>query len=303
MTQVQLQDFGLGLAVLAATVGIGTTPAVAQDLGDLSAIVSWSDTLILEENRDVVNVLYNVEIDPAGGFLVADTREGQFRRYASDGRLLWAFGRKGDGPAEFFTPLRASRLGNGSLVALLDRRGKVAVLDEAGDSLVSTARTDLIRISDSAVLNGGDVWIGTSLLNPNDPKMFYRLDITSGEQLATLPPPWPGDQFGKEEMYMNWSGLAPSSTTGEMWVTIAASDTIYRVGLATGQYTQRIPIQSRLFKPMTKGSAEEWESVQGRRGWAENQSYLTDLYPLADGRFVVQPDVSKCAAGLGVDAR
>lgn len=257
----------------------------AQESGPLTPYLGPPDTVNLEESEAVLNVLYNVNPDPIGGFLVADTREAQFRRYDEDGVLQWAFGSEGQGPNEFIGPVRALRLDMGR-VALLDRRGKFAIYDEPGDSLVLTSVTGLVRINDAAVTADGEFWIATGIISPDQPSMFHRLDLTSGQVAERSFGPWPSDQLSKERMYMNWSGIAVDGPN--LLGVVATSDTIYRIDGQTGSVDQKIPIQSELFRPLTAASAAEWAEVASRRRWAEGHSYITDVFPSQDDRFVVQ---------------
>ena len=156
-------------------------------------MIEWQDTITLEESTEVLNVLYNVDLDVSGGFFVSDSREGQFRKYDTTGKLVWFFGQRGKGPAEFGPAVRAVRLaGEPSHVALLDRMGKVAVYDEAGDSLVSTARLGFSRIQDVATSEQGALWVATGLNHPDRPEtveLFHSVDAYTGAILARVPGP------------------------------------------------------------------------------------------------------------------
>jgi hypothetical protein len=66
--------------------------------------------LTLEETREVVNVAPLFFADPEGGLLVADTKEQQYRRYASDGKLEWSFGSEGFGGASVTSANTIARL-------------------------------------------------------------------------------------------------------------------------------------------------------------------------------------------------
>lgn len=275
----------IALVLVASDARLSGGHLVAQDPGRLTRYLGPSDTVSLEESEAVLNVLYNVNPDPSGGFLVADTREAQFRRYDEDGVLQWAFGSEGQGPNEFIGPVRALRLGM-ARVAFLDRRGKFAIYDEAGDSLILTSVTGLVRINDAAVTADGELWIATGIINPDQPSMFHRLDLTSGQVAERSFGPWPSEELSKERMYMNWSGIAVDGP--DLLGVVATSDTIYRIDGETRSVDQKIPIRSELFRPLTVASAKEWAEVASRRRWAEGHSYITDVFPTQGDRFVVQ---------------
>ena len=75
------------------------------------------DTVILEEDpaADVVTASPRVRFD-GSHFLLADLRGHQARVYATDGRLVEARGRMGDGPGEFQVSISARRATDGRLL-------------------------------------------------------------------------------------------------------------------------------------------------------------------------------------------
>lgn len=261
----------------------------AQAGRTLDQVIEWRDTVNLEETDSVINVVYNVTADIGGTFLVSDEREGQFRRYSRTGSLLWAFGRKGDGPAEFRAPVRALRLRNpAGRIVLLDRQGKIAVYDEEGDSLVSTARLNLLRVADLALADASDeAWVATGINDPSHPAMLHLVNVYTGEQLAHMfAPTEPGDP-SREALYMNWSGVARSTAGDTLWGVMATQDTLYGLSARSREVVRRMPLASGALRPLTLASAADWSDSQGRRKWAEKQSYLTDVFPLTGGKMAV----------------
>jgi hypothetical protein len=263
--------------------------AVLAQVNELPPAVVVTDTLRLEETDDVINVVYNVIADPSGGFLVADAREGQFRRYSLDGRLLWAFGRAGDGPEEFRAPTTVVRESNHRVI-LVDRRGKIAVYDETTDSLVSTARAQLSRVLDSAPGPDGLVWLTAAAgLRGDDQQSYaYLVEPTTGRIAKEMFAPPVPEEFRRETLYMNWAAIGADEARQQLWGATATRDTLFLLDPERARIARRIPIESGLLKPMTRISDEAWADVVQRRRWAEEETFLTDVFPLSDGRFAVQ---------------
>ena len=131
------------VVVLVVAAGCGASDKSQPPAGRvwaLDEVVAWERRFDLEEQADALIVLPAVAIDPLGGFLVADQREAQVRRYSSDGRLLWFTGRRGGGPGEFYVPSAAARLPSGQIVAI-DRNGRLTTFDSAGSRVLGTAET------------------------------------------------------------------------------------------------------------------------------------------------------------------
>ena len=87
----------LALTLLLAAACADLPPASPTTLDDA---VVWETEIRLEESEAVINVAPRVVWAADGTLLIADDRETQIRRYAEDGRLLAAFGRRGGGPGQ-----------------------------------------------------------------------------------------------------------------------------------------------------------------------------------------------------------
>lgn len=286
---MRLLDGACSLGVRIVLGFIAVPGAALAQVNELPPTVVLTDTLRLEETDDVINVVYNVVADPSGGYLVADAREGQFRRYSLEGRLLWAFGRAGDGPEEFRAPTTVVRESHHRVI-LVDRQGKIAVYDETADSLVSTARVQLSRVLDSAPGPEGLVWLTAAAgLRGDDQQSYaYLVEPTTGRIAKEMFAPPVPEEFRRETLYMNWAAIGADDAGGQLWGTTATRDTLFMLDQERGRIAERIPIESGLLKPMTKISDEAWADVVKRRRWAEEQTFLTDVFPLSDGRLAVQ---------------
>lgn len=148
-----LQVSGVVSAVLSLVVaGCGDLGSAGAD-GEAWTLVVV-DTLRFEEDERAFNVFPSVRPDPRGGYLVADAGEAQLRRYDGSGRLLWHFGRRGDGPGEFRRPYVLFREPGGSLLAL-DHDGRMTWLDSAGTEVTRTLTLPLRRTESAALLESG----------------------------------------------------------------------------------------------------------------------------------------------------
>jgi hypothetical protein len=150
------------------------------------------DRITLEETSEVVNVGIRVTPDPKGGYLVADGREAQVRRYSEDGRLLWYAGRRGDGPGEFQAPTGAVRLPSGDVV-VVDRNGRLTILGSSGGEVLRTVPTGIRALDGVWVLGPGELLL--SGFHPDGP-MEPRLHVWS---------------LSEEEI--TWSFFSPLLTT------------------------------------------------------------------------------------------
>lgn len=112
----------------------------------LDQVIVWDGALSLEETPEVVNVAPRVSVDPRGGYLVADMKEFQVRRYADRGRLEGYFGARGGGPGAFTTPpVVAVRLDDGA-IAVGDFAGGLSLFDSLGHGVRSTARSAVLPL-------------------------------------------------------------------------------------------------------------------------------------------------------------
>jgi hypothetical protein len=90
--------------------------------------------LTLSESKDVLNVAPEITLD---GDVVwaSDPEETQVRKYNRQGELIFAFGKRGQGPGELDQPIQAVPLGGDTLLVL--DRGQIpqmVLYDTAGDT-------------------------------------------------------------------------------------------------------------------------------------------------------------------------
>src|SRR5690606_29533630 len=90
-----------------------------------------------EESDTTLIVTPYVYPDGVDGYLVTDGRENQVRRYTTDGRLEWQFGRTGAGPGEFRDPRAAVRSPDGRIL-VGQFNGRFTILEESDTALIVT---------------------------------------------------------------------------------------------------------------------------------------------------------------------
>jgi hypothetical protein len=135
-------------------------------VSELGQQVTWERSIALQENQAVVNVLIRVSASP-DQFLISDEQEDQIRRYDRSGRLLAAFGRRGNGPGEFTYLTNASRTPSGAVVAV-DALSRGALFDSTG-KVLRTFRVPVAPVKfatvvdDTLLLLGGTVPPGSGV--------------------------------------------------------------------------------------------------------------------------------------------
>ncbi|HXH07024.1 MAG TPA: hypothetical protein VNI83_10585 [Vicinamibacterales bacterium] len=95
---------------------------------------------------------------PAGDLLVSDALGGQVLRFDRRGQPLRRYGRRGDGPGEFRSPVAAAAVGD-TLLAVADwRLGRVSVFDLRTGAYLRSVRHEGLPFS--MQVDGDTVWIG-----------------------------------------------------------------------------------------------------------------------------------------------
>ena len=229
----------------------------------LDSVVTWADRIDLEETSDVMNVFPIVRLDPAGGFLVVDPHECQFRRYDRKGKLLAHFGSKGRGPEQFERPTVAIRLPSREIM-VVDRRVKVSILDSTGTRLVRTLATHLGPIEDADVVDDSTVLLaGPASANPDSP-MLHLWNYRRNEVRRSFFRPWSSYRYKDVASSAGWVQVAIRGDT--IAATFSPSDTVYLFGI-DGTDLATIPIPSSHFRrPYPLANASE-ANMQTRNKW------------------------------------
>lgn len=280
------------LALLAA--GCGKDAAGEPRLADASAgdrlddAIVWDREISLEENERTINVVVRADLDPRGGFLIADEQEGFARRYDPTGRLLVQFSGKGVGPAEFPNLLRMIRLPDGTLAGF-DVFNKIAYFDSAGARLLRTARSPVgplhavLLLSDSVVLLGGHLRPGTA----EDRRRLHVWNFRSDTVLSSFfEPPLPSEAHALADRTAGWTAADRRGDT--LAVVSSLSDTVYLMS-TTGERYEQIPIPARGFRRLDPDTPrpDPRGGLTSVRRWLGSFSLISDVFWLGD-TFIVQ---------------
>lgn len=260
------------------------TPPTGGGEMTLDEAVQWEREFTLEENDKTINVIVRAEIDPRGGFLIADEQEGYIRRYDANGRLLAQFGGKGSGPGEFTNLLRAIRLPDGSIAAF-DIFHRVAVFDSAGSTLLRTFRTPVGPLHSVRLLNDSLV-----LLGGNNPPSTEKLHVWNLKQDSILTsffsPPLPSRAH---EMAAGSAGWVSMDIRGDTLAVVSSlSDTVYLLSI-DGAIRERIPLPSTGLRRLdpSKPLPDARGGLVSAREWFGSFSLISDVHWI-DDTFLVQ---------------
>ena len=246
-------------------------------------LVRWEGRIRLEENAEVLNVAPIPHADPAGGFLVADVREGQMRLYDAAGRLRGRFGTKGKGPAEFDGPVAALRLPSGE-IAVADLSGKVAVFDAAGAHLLRTFQTGLVPLYDAELLPGGRMVLvgrGTDKAGP----LLHLFDPRDGRITRHFfPQPRPR---GVSRHGALTASFAEATVRGDTIAVVSAlADTLYLFN-AGGAALGKLPVPFQHFRPIPR-NAPRGAQREKTIAWFSSFSLVSHAFWAGDGSWLVQ---------------
>jgi hypothetical protein len=240
------------------------------------------DRIEVQETPDVVNVFPIVRYDPAGGFLVVDPHECQFRRYDKHGRLLAHFGRKGEGPEEFERPTVAVRLPTHEIL-VVDRRTKFVILDSTGTRLMRTLASPLGPIDDAYVVDDSTVLLaGPASENPDSP-WLHLWDFRRNRVRQSFFEPWRAYRYKDVASTAGWVRAVVWADT--IAATFSPSDTVYLFSIR-GEPIANIPIPSSHFRMVHPLADLSGASPQQRREWMSTFDLVAAVYRVGEG-FVV----------------
>lgn len=280
----------IGLAGIAVAAGVlryetsGEPVAAALPAGYLHGM-RIVDAFALEETPDVITVAPRVSFDPLGGFLVADSREAQVRRYSLTGKLLSHFGSKGNGPKEFTHLSAALRTPDRNLLAI-DMGGKAALFDAGGENLLWSRRLPVSPVHEAALLNDTLVALaGRGLGAGRSSELVHLWNLRTGE---------PARSFfhvpAHDPALASAYTLAGSSDIAVKGDTIAAvfalSDTLYLFD-ASGRPQRQIPIPFEHFRRITN-HPPSGATIDAFRAWGESFSTISQVYWAPSGGFLVE---------------
>lgn len=269
-------------------VACGTDAASAtvlrpQTVPVLPTVVERMGEIVLQEDTAVINVSPSVTIGPGGSFVIADAREHRIRRYDRDGKLLFQFGARGQGPGEFGLPTHA--LMQDSTIFVADFSGRFFEFDSVGSSVLRDVRPPVGPLYTGRPLAGGSILLAGLGRADEDPRPLLHLWDTTTGTLTRSFFPTPGDLLTRRAA-VNF-GSATFDVRGDTIATVASfSDTLYFFTL-NGEEAGKLPLPFGSFRRIT-------EFPEGDRppdefsAWLDELHLLTHIYWLEDGLFLIQ---------------
>ena len=255
-----------------------TTQTAQPGVEPLTQFIEWIDALSLEEGDSVINVTPAVRLDWAGGFLVADLREAQLRRYSDRGKLLAAWGRRGRGPGEFTMPIALLRLRPRGELLAVDVRGRLSVFDSTGSELLETVSTplqvvtDAEQVSESLLLLVG--WIERS-----SPRL-HLWDIDRQRLVRSFHEPFRGTPHIELTVTLGWNKAALKGDT--IAAIYGASDTVYYFDRA-GEPLGSVQIPFAGFRSPTPVTEAARMDEAAQKAWLASFDAVSDVFWLHDG--------------------
>jgi hypothetical protein len=236
----------------------------------------------LMEREDAFVVDPRVTLDPQGGFLVADSRELQVRRYNEDGKLVANFGRKGSGPGEFQHLSAVVRVNHDSLL-VADMSGQLSSFDADGefarrvDSNIAPLY-DMAAWDDTLVILAGRTRGGKGLIHlwnsRTDRLVRSLLDVTP-----------PSAEFAGAFAF---AGTSDATVRGDTIAAVfALADTVFLFH-PSGRTIEKIQIPFRHFRPLREPMPRSGSHLDAFRAWSETFSSISSVFWASDGSFLIE---------------
>jgi hypothetical protein len=262
--------------------------ATADAGGGLDRVVRWGRDIRLEENDQVLNVFVYVERDPRGGFLVADPRENQIRRYDRNGRLLRHFARRGAGPGEFDFLVKALPTRSGGVLAF-NAFDRGTLFDSAG-RVERTFRVPLESLYQARLLDDTLVLLAGSLpqRTPSpDRARLHVWNLPRGKVVRSFFVPRVRGRG--HEWAANVAGIVGMDVRHDTVAAVfAISDTVYFFDL-NGRALRKVPIPFRHFRPVSeRRRLPRQDDIVAAREWVGTFSFICSVWWLRDGNLLVQ---------------
>jgi hypothetical protein len=233
--------------VCCTAVGCAEIEGREASAGALRAHLHIGREIRLEEPDGVINVEPRVVPDrDGGGFIVADSREGQIRVYSATGELRHHFGSQGKGPGEFGRIAAAGRLPSGLLIAA-DMGGTVTVFDSVGSKVLRTMRTPLTPLFNLTVVDDGRVALTGRIRGGLRSPLVHILDLREGRLTRSFfRAPAPPRGFESAYAFTGFADVAVRADTAA--AVFALSDTVYLYRLLDGALIGKLPMRAHHFR-------------------------------------------------------
>ena len=223
--------------------GSGTT-ATAASTGpityDTFPGLSWGAERDMEETAATLLVTPVAAVD-SNGFLVAEWKEAQVRRYSLDGKLEWSVGRSGEGPGEYQHPSAIVRLPDGDIL-VADTRAKLVRYSPDGKTIRKTIPLKirypgLMMVIDAThvLLTGGD----------EKDQVLHVMDLTTDSVVSSF---FNGHDHVQNKGFANSANFASVAMRADtLAVVFSIADSIFYFNTA-GKQLGVVPLPPKTFR-------------------------------------------------------
>jgi hypothetical protein len=252
---------------------------------DLDDYVTWQRHL---EFRDsAASGAINVHLDRMAGFVVADAGQTQVRVYSDESNepeLLWARGRKGDGPGDFQVLRSAVRTSSADVVAL-ENSGRLTIFDASGN-LKRTVPTGLNPAFNIWLINDSTLLISGRRTGGSDSLLLHVWDLRRDRFITSFfeVPPHPA-RFDEAYRYSGWANAALLGGD-TVAITFPLADTLYLYrtdGSAVDKFKLPLEHYRRLRDPGPRDQTPE-----ARVEWRNSYTRLSQVFRAPDGSIYIQ---------------
>jgi len=275
---------GLGFAATAFIALPNSFRAASLSQAESEPSLEFGPAFAIEERNDVLIVKPRVSYDPLGGFLVADARERQIRRYNADGTLDRVIARRGDGPGEFRHPVGVLRLKNRKIVGV-DMRGRLSIFDERGEKLTETQQVPLVPIYSAAVLDDSTLVFAGRVELGEDSRMVHVWDLKRQRivrSFGEIVPPSP--EFESAYTFTGSASVAVRDSSVALLFGLGDSIRVFR---RSGREVASIPIPWQKHRPLKTPMPTNGDDAAIDQ-WLSTFSVAASFFWRPDGSFVVQ---------------
>jgi hypothetical protein len=262
----------------------GAIAETGRSSHSLQDVFRWEDTIALEEPPGIITVRPTVTFDSGGGFLIADLRENEIRRYTGNGRLIHHWGEVGPGPWEFQALAGAVRSGNRVYAA--ERGGKILVFGTGGERDTLT-KAPLTPIYDIYSVGGGDsLLLIAGRLTDHSRNELLHLWSTKTHQIVRSFFPVPPHPERLDDAY-RFAGYPSVAIRGDTIVaTFSLSDSLAFFSL-DGRQLPGLALPFRNFRSLRRPPPAS-DSERDRQTWLEEFSRISQVFWSGDGSLYVQ---------------
>jgi hypothetical protein len=262
----------------------GAAAETGSSSHSLQEVFRWEDTITLEEPPGIITVRPTVKFDSGGGFLVADLRETEIRRYAANGRLIHHWGDEGPGPWEFQTLAGAVRSGNRIYAA--DRGGKILVFG-AGGERDTIVQAPLMPIYDIHAIGTGDslLLLTGRLTDQARGELLHLWNMKTYRIVHSFfpVPPHP-ERLAQAYRFAGYPSVAMRGDTIATSFSLSDSLSFFSVD---GRQLPSLALPFRNFRPIRRAPPNT-DLQRDREIWLEEFSRISQVFWSGDGSFYVQ---------------